>query len=434
VEACWEGQMITPDLLKTIIADQLEEGIPEQYVERVAQEKLSALALNKEIIVLTGIRRSGKSVLLQQLRKQYKQSNYYLNFEDERLINFNVEDFQLLQEIFIELYGIEKTFFFDEIQNVEKWELFVRRLYNGGNKIFITGSNASLFSDELGTRLTGRYISLSIYPYSFYEFAQEGIAEFANKPAWSTTQLGKVRQLFSAYCMQGGFPEYVKHRQDDYLRSLYESILYRDIIARYRISNVKVLKELVFYLASNCSKEMTFSSLQKLLGLGSATTVSDYCSHLENSYLCFFVNRYSESVKAQMQSPKKVYFIDHVLAKIVGFRFSDDVGRLLENIVYIELRRRNYEVFYHKENKECDFIARKNGKMLSVLQVCQHLANAKTKQREIDGLLEALDRYSLEEGYILTENEEETMNVRHDQRQYKIIILPLWKWLLIRPD
>lgn len=422
--------MIAPNSLKTIIADQQEESLPSLYVERAAEKKLLDLSSNKEIIVLTGVRRCGKSVLLQQLREQYEKSNYYISFEDERLITFDVADFQLLQEIFIELYGVEKTFFFDEIQNIEDWELFVRRLYNNGNKIFITGSNASLFSDELGTRLTGRYIALTIYPYSFYEYSKDQISEFVDKNPWSTTHTGKIRKAFSEYCLLGGFPEYVKYQQDDYLHSLYESIIYRDIVARYNISNAKVIKELVFYLASNCSKEMTYSALQKLLGLGSATTVSDYCSYLENSYLCFFVNRYSESVKAQMRSPKKVYFIDHALAKIIGFRFSEETGRMLENIVFIELKRRNYEVYYHKENKECDFLVRKNGKIIAAIQVCQSMIDSKTKQREIDGLLEALTRYSFDEGYILTEGEEEIIEIQYDTRNVKIIVLPIWKWLL----
>ena len=285
-----------------------------------------------------------------------------------------------------------------------------------------------MFSDELGTRLTGRYIALSMYPFSFYEFANS--QALLDIKLLSTTQVGQLKQLFNQYCQLGGFPAYVTYQHVDYLHSLYESIIYRDIIARYKISNTKAIKSLVFYLASNCSKEMTYNSLRKLLGLGSASTVSDYCSYLENSYLCFFVNRYSESVKSQMQAPKKVYFIDHALAKIVGFRFSEDNGRMLENIVFIELKRRGFEIFYHKENKECDFLLRKNNNITNAIQVCQYLTDAKTKQREFDGLLEALERHALPEGYILTEYEEETVEVQHKAVTYKIIIMPIWKWLL----
>lgn len=420
---------MTPELLKRLIFDQREDlTLPADYIERTVENKLKSLATNKEIIVLTGIRRCGKSVLLQQLRQTSLEADYYFNFEDERLVDFSVKDFQLLQEIFIELFGLQKTYYFDEIQNIPDWELFVRRLYNAGNKIYITGSNASLFSEELGTRLTGRYISLTIYPFSFYEFLHHKEPSLLNKTALSTTHVGQIKHYFKHYCELGGFPEFINYQHTDYLRSLFEGILYRDIISRYKLSNPKPIKELVFYLASNCSKEMTYNALRKLLGIGSATTVSDYCTYLENSYLCFFVNRYNESVKIQMQSPKKVYFIDHVLAKIIGFRFSDDSGRMLENIVYIELKRQNLDVYYHNEIKECDFLIRDNGRMVSAIQVCKSIVNTITRDREIDGLMEAMERHSLEEGFILTENEEETIIVERNSI-YRINVVPIWKWL-----
>ncbi len=427
---------MTPDLLKRLVQDQRDDlMLPAHYIERSAEDKLQALSVNKEIIVLTGIRRCGKSVLLQQLRQVSREADYYFNFEDERLVNFAIADFQMLQEVFIELFGLQKTYYFDEIQNIPDWELFVRRLYNSGNKIYITGSNASLFSEELGTRLTGRYISLTIYPFSFYEFLHHKEPLLLNQVALSTIQTGQIKHCFRHYCELGGFPEFISYQQTDYLRSLFEGILYRDIVSRYKLSNPKPIKALVFYLASNCSKEMTYNALRKLLGIGSATTVSDYCGYLENSYLCFFVSRYSESVKLQMQSPKKVYFIDHVLAKIIGFRFSEDIGRMLENMVYIELKRRNFDIYYHREMKECDFLIRENGVMLMAIQVCKSIADPATRQREIDGLVEALERYSLNEGFILTEDEEETISVMREpsnkkQSGYKINVIPIWKWLL----
>jgi predicted AAA+ superfamily ATPase len=421
---------MTPELLKQIIADQQEEELVAPFVSRRDEKKLNQLASNKEIIVITGVRRCGKSALLQYIRKQNKQKDYYFNFEDERLVTFTVSHFQMLQEVFVELFGNQKTYYFDEIQNIENWELFVRRLYNAGNKIYITGSNATLFSDELGTRLTGRYISCRIYPFSFSEFAGFQVPELFGKKVLSTTQTGEMLNVFNQYCQRGGFPAYVKYGQAEYLHSLYESIIYRDIIARYKITNAKPIKEMVFYLASNCSKEMSYSAIKNNLGIGSVTTVSDYCSYLENSFLCFFVNRYSESVKAQMLSPKKAYFIDHEFARTIGFRFSEDRGRMLENMVFLELKRRDYDVFYHKQNKECDFLIRKNGLLEGAIQVCQSLQNEKTKQREIEGLLDALERHSFQQGMILTEREEGSMDVQHKGVSYKIEIKPIWKWLL----
>ncbi|MES2614286.1 MAG: ATP-binding protein, partial [Bdellovibrionota bacterium] len=369
-------------------------------------------------------------LLLQHIRKQNIEKDYYFNFEDERLATFTSEHFQMLHEVFMEMFGNQKTYYFDEIQNIEKWELFVRRLYNAGNKIYVTGSNASLFSEELGTRLTGRYISVSIYPFSFVEFVSYHEPNFVKKEIMSTTQKGLMLNLFSQYCKRGGFPEYVKHGQTKYLQSLYESLIYKDIIVRYKITNIKPLKELVYYLASNCSKEMTYSSIKKWLGVGSATTISDYCGYLENSFLCFFIPRYNTSVKAQMLSPKKVYFIDHEFARTIGFRFSEDRGRMLENMVFIELKRRGFEIFYHKENKECDFLLRKNGVVEGAIQVCLHLNDEKTKKREHDGLLEALEQHSLPQGFILTERDDETQQVLHKTVSYQIVIKSIWKWLL----
>jgi len=421
----------SPQLLKQIILDQREEEtIPLDYHFRSAEDKLKKLISNKEVTVITGVRRCGKSVLMHHIRMKAKEQDYFFNFEDDRLATFTSHDFQLLYEVFLELYGEQKTFYFDEIQNIPGWEVFVRRLYKGGNKIIITGSNATLFSDELGTRLTGRYMDIAIYPFSFYEYAHYENQALITEENFSTKQASKVKQLFNYYCIYGGIPEYTKHQQIDYLHSLYESIIFRDIVVRYKLPNAINLKKLVFFLASNCSKETTYTALQKLLGLGSPTTVSEYCGYLENSYLCFFLNRYALSVKAQLRSPKKVYFIDHALAKTLGFSFSDDYGRMLENITFIELKRRYKSIYYHKGEKECDFIIHENAKIIKAIQVCQTLTDPATKQREIEGLIDALEAYTLDEGYILTENEQQELTIDINNKEYKIHVIPLWKWLL----
>lgn len=422
---------ITHDLLKLIIADQREEHtLPTHYIQRTVESKLEALSLNKEIIVTTGLRRTGKSVLLHQIRTKASQSDYYFNFEDERLVAFTVNDFQTLQETFIELFGVQKIYYFDEIQNIVGWEMFVRRLYNSGNKIYITGSNANLFSEELGTRLTGRYIPVSIYPISFLEYVSYMNSSLLDDKLFPTSKVGLLKQLFANYCATGGIPEYIKYQNIEYLHSLYESIIYRDIVARYKLPNALLIKQLVFFLASNCSKEITYNSLRKMLGMGSASTISDYCHYLENSYLCFFVNRYSDSVGAQLQSPKKIYFIDPIIAKTVGFKISEDFGRVLENMVFLELKRHGFEIFYHRELKECDFIIRKSPKTLRAIQVSKDISEIKTRQREIDGLIEALKRFSLTEGLIITENQEFIENVEKEGQIFKINVVPIWKWLL----
>ncbi len=425
---------VSVDLLKRIILDQRDDlRWPKVYIHRIVEQKLHRLSKNKEIIVLSGIRRCGKSVLLEHIRKIAKTGNdYYFNFEDERLVNFGTEDFEVLHQTLISLYGVQNNFYFDEIQNIPGWELFVRRMYNSGYKIYITGSNANLFSEELGTRLTGRYISLNIYPISFAEFSQYHIP--IERVDFSTKEIGILKERYFKYLEYGGIPAYMSSKDPEYLHALYESILYRDIITRYKISNQEALKKLLFFLASNCGKEVTLSKLLGMINnngkiIKSNTTISDYCSYIENSFLCFFVNRYDDNLKAQQQAPRKVYFIDHVLAKILGFRTSEDRGRTLENIVFIELKRRGHDVFYYSGIKECDFIIREGSRTQQVIQVCLELNEPSTKAREISGLLEAMDKFSLSEGLIITENEEGGEIVENNGKKYHISMKPIWKWL-----
>lgn len=425
---------ISQEMLKRIILDQHEnQAWPSLYIQRTADRKLEKLSQNPEIIVITGVRRCGKSVLLENFRRISGSGNdYYFNFEDERLVNFSLEDFEILHQTFIALYGVQKIFYLDEIQNISGWELFARRLYNGGYKIYLTGSNANLFSEDLGTRLTGRYIALTIYPISFSEFSQYKIP--LEKKDFSTTDIGNLKKIFSEYLEHGGIPAYINSKNSDYLTSLYESILYRDIVVRYKIANPDALKKLLFYLASNCGKETSYSKLLGMINsngkiIKSLTTISDYCGYIENSFLCFFVNRYDDSLKVQQKSPKKVYFVDHALAKIVGFRTSEDRGRMLENLVFLELKRRNFDVYYYKENKECDFIIRRGLNAIQVIQVCAELYDPDTKQREISGLIEAMDRFSLSKGLIITENDEYDEMIDINHKKYDISIKPIWKWL-----
>lgn len=423
---------IAEALLRRIVLEQHDtETLPAVYMHRNIEGKIASLDSNREIIVLTGIRRCGKSVLQQYARSRLQQRDFYLNFEDERLVNFEVQDFQTLQEVFISLYGEQQHYYFDEIQNIPGWEMFIRRLYNMGNKIYITGSNANLFSDELGTRLTGRYIKVDIYPLSFLEFAIYKDHDVIKQlDRLTTSSIGRIKQLFDEYLQIGSIPEYIKHIEKDYLHSLYESILFRDIVSRYKIIDVDTIKKLVFFLASNCSKEVTYTSLRKMLGSKSITTISDYCGYLENSYLCYFVHFYSESVKAQQKNPKKIYFADNVLAKILGFRNNHDLGFTLENIVFLELKRRGYSLYYFKDKHGCDFIVREEEQTIAVIQVCQELYDPDTRQREFAGLIEAMQRFRLQTGTIITLNEDRQEVVESYNNNYKIIIVPIWSWLL----
>lgn len=422
--------MITKQLLSRVIIDQAKEPLPPLMVPRVAYQDLTPLTDNKQVIILTGIRRCGKSVLMQAIRQKRTESDYYINFDDDRLALFELEDFQQLLEVFIELYGVQHDFYFDEIQNIQGWERFIRRLHNEGKKVFITGSNASLLSNELGTHLTGRHIALRLYPFSFSEYVFTKDKTLLLEKRLDSTQIAVLKKYFSEFKVMGGMPEYLENKQKQYLHTLYENILYKDIIVRYKLPQQKPIKELVYYLASNNAKEFSYNSLRKLLGLASSNTIAEYCHYLENSFLTFTINRFSYSLKKQTHFAKKIYFIDQALAESVGFRISQDDGRTLENIVFLQLRRQEKDIYFHKEKQECDFVIRDGYQISEAIQVCVSLKNDKTRQREIHGLLEAMVTYQLQQGLIITEDESATEWIEHQGNRYQINIIPCWEWLL----
>lgn len=409
------------DLLKTVIYDQRELFWEKDYVDR---EIFDSMPRNNEIIVISGVRRSGKSTLLHQIRQKQPEKDYFLNFDDERLIKFTVEHFQELYETFIELFGVQKTFYFDEIQNIKGWERFVRRLYDHGNKVFITGSNASMLSRELGTHLTGRFIGMELYPFSFTEFVK--FKENGEIDKWSSKGKSELQAFFQDYLFNGGFPLYIKNRNEEYLKSLYDSILYRDVMVRHRLTNEKELLELVHFLASNVAKRSSYNSLAKVIQVRNASTIKNYLGFLQNTYLLFQVNKYDYSLKKQLQNQKKTYFVDNALITKLGFLFSENRGRLLENLIFIELKRRKKEIFYHNESKECDFVIRKGNTITEAYQVSYAMEDSKTEKREIEGLLDALEVYQLEEGFIITNSMEDTLT----RKGKTIRIVPAWKWLL----
>ncbi len=414
------------ELLRQVIADQREYDFPKTFFDRSQEAVIQKFIDDPSILIISGIRRSGKSTIQRVLQQKLPESDYYLNFDDERLVRFGVEDFQVLLEVFTELFGKQSTFYFDEIQNIEGWEQFIRRLYEKGNKIYITGSNAKLLSKELGTHLTGRYIRFEVYPLSFKEIIQHEYPQALAKKVLATDDIGIILRHFSDYLKHGGIPEYYKFRKPEYLKDLYEGILYRDIAARYKLTNEKPLRELVYYFASNIGKEFSYTKLGEAVGLGSPNTVSNYCDYLEKCYLCFFLSRYSHSLKKQILYNKKCYMIDPAMIRTIGFRVSEDRGRLLENIVFLHLKSVGLEVYFHKEKKACDFVTRKENRITQAIQVSANLSDEKVKKREVDGLIEAMSAYGLKEGIIITENEQEVFEIDG----FKIKVVPMWKWLL----
>ncbi len=409
--------------LKEIILNQQKSKHDSDLIGRDVFAKIESYIKNPFVIVISGIRRAGKSTLLHQIKQIYP--GYYLNFDDERLVNFKLEDFQTLHELFIELFGEKDIFYFDEIQNINGWERFVRRLHDERKKVFVTGSNASMLSKELGTHLTGRYLEINLYPFSFNEFLRFKNVKTNSKDFYLTESKVKLKKCFDEYLIAGGLPEYLITQNTDYLRMLYDNILYRDIMARYGLTNEKSLKELVYLATSNISKEISFNSIKKTLQIGSSTTVKEYFNYLENSFLIFLVNKFDYSLKKQIYLRKKAYLIDTGLAVNLGFRISKDIGRLLENLVFIELKRRKRETYYYSGKNECDFIIKEGAKITEAIQVCYE-PHEENKEREIAGLLEAMDKFKLKEGLILTNEQDEEIKIGNKE----IIIKPVWKWLL----
>lgn len=410
------------DILKIVLKEQTKQNNFQEVPRIIPQELLDM----QEILVISGVRRCGKSVLLQQIRNKQKEQNYFINFDDERLINFTVEHFQLLNEVFIEMYGEQHTFYFDEIQNIAGWERYVRRLYDSGSKVFLTGSNATMLSRELGTHLTGRYVRFELYPFSFKEFISFKNFNLPADNIYATADRGKIAGLLQEYITNGGIPLYLKTKQYLYLKQLYESILYKDVLVRNKLTNEKELLQLVYFLASNVTKPSTNKSLTTVIGVKNATTVHNYIEFVENTYLFFQIAKFDFSIKAQILNPKKTYFVDNALVLKLGFSFTENKGRLLENMVFVELKRRGHEIYYHQNKGECDFVIRNGFNIYQAIQVCYSFENEITKKQEIDGLTDALKTYNLKEGLILTADSEEELQVK----DFYIKIIPVWKWLL----
>ena len=333
--------MLTKEVLKEVIISQRE--ILHFLDEGTVRDKESEIKIEDSFaLIITGVRRCGKSTFLNQILKKQKKG-YYLNLEDPRLEGFDLSDFNKIEIIMKELYDETGIYFFDEIQNVEKWEKFVRYLIDKKENVVITGSNASILSKDLGTKLTGRHIQVEMFPFSFKEFLS----------------MKKQRPFignFKEYLYKGGFPEYLKKNNPSILNELLSDIVIKDIAVRFGIKNIHILNKIATYLISNVGKEFSYNSIKKMLDIKSVQSVIDYIYYLESAYLVFTVPLFNYSYKKQQVNPKKIYSIDNGLSHNNSISFSKDEGKMLENVVFLALRRKFKEIFYFKEKNECDFI------------------------------------------------------------------------------
>ncbi len=380
----------------------------------ILREKLREVERAKDsphAVILSGLRRAGKSTLLAQMAHRLgKETFYYINFEDDRLINFQADDFNYLYQILVELFGERSVFFIDEIQNINGWEHFVRRFMDMGFKFYITGSNASLLSKELGTRLTGRYVLIELFPFSFKEFLQFHKKTLPDLERMTTIDKAHLQNSLNEYMQFGGVPDALKYPELPLLRTLYDDILYRDIAARYRLNNISVLKELASYLMSNTANLFSYNKLKKRFGLGSVTTIKNYIDYMENSWLFFSLSVYDYSVKRQQIAPKKIYSIDTGMSNAIGFSFSPNTGKKLENLIFLALRRKNREIYYLTSPKgyEIDFYLPEKE---IIIQVAENLANEKTKEREIRAIEDVLKNEKVQRALILSDENQDTFEI-----------------------
>jgi hypothetical protein len=406
-ETNWTSKW-SKDQIKATLIEQFEAFW--QYdtgTTRTQLAKVEQATSLPHAVIISGLRRAGKSTLLAQMAHQLGQAHiYYLNFEDERFIDFQADDFNTLYQVLLELYGPRKNFFIDEIQNIPGWERFVRRFMDQGFKFYITGSNAALLSQELGTRLTGRYVPIELFPFSFTEFLAFRHDSLPSLDRMTTVEAARLNRSLADYLQLGGIPDALKYPDIPLLRTLYDDVLYRDIAARYRIGAVTVLKELAFTLMSNPASLVSFNKLKQRFHLGSVNTIKNYIGYLENSWLIFSLNIYDYSVKRQQIAPKKIYGIDLGLLNAVGFQFSPNKGKLLENLVYLALRRQSKEIYYYvsPDNYEVDFYLPESRQLI---QVTQQMNNPATRAREFRAMEAALSHLKVEQALILSETNEE---------------------------
>jgi len=422
--------MISKELLKEILIRQrklLEERMKEKQVEREQIDKIKELKDLKHAVIITGIRRAGKSFFLSQIAKTFYSSYYYLNFEDERLYKFSVEDFELFYQTAIELFGESRTIFLDEIQNIKGWERWVRRMHDEGFKLYLTGSNAGLLSKELGTLLTGRHIPVVLFPFSFIEFLHFKEFDFKKEDIYITERRAKIVRYFEEYIQKGGFPEFLKNGNIEILQGYFNDILQRDVVQRYSVKYPLQLKELARYMITNSGKLMSYNKLRQISELKSTNTVIKYVDYIKTAYLIFTVPFFSYSLKQQLRNPFKVYSIDVGLKNTISFSFSKDFGRVYENIAVLHLLRKGYDVYYWKgENgEEVDFVVKRANKIEHLIQVTYELEE--NKEREIKSLINASKELKCNSLIILTKEYEGEEKIKNKIVRYT----PLWKWLLV---
>lgn len=417
----------------------IDTGIARKTYLNLLEKYLST----DEVITLTGVRRSGKSTILLQFLKELfgkdvpKINTLYINFEDPRFYNFlNNELLDEIWHAYFDYLNPKGRVFIvlDEVQKIKGWEHWVRAVYDRKEnvKIFVTGSNTELLSPEFSHVLTGRHLEVSIKPLDFREFLTFRKVETKSDKLWLLKNKGMLRKQVTEYLKTGGFPKIVL-TEDEFLRTellaqYFNDILTKDVTERYKVKDINKLKNLALFYSTNFTRGYTFNKIKKVAEFAlSLDSIHRFSHFLENSFLIYFLPRFSYSLKNQMQTERKVYFVDNGLHNAVAFKFSEDKGKLLENAVFHHLKGKNREIYYFAEQKEVDFVCKDGLKITELINVCYTLDNKETLLRETAALIEGMKYFKLKEAKIIVaEGEFESIK----QQGYDITIVPFYRWAL----
>jgi len=452
--------------MRTIVADQkealaraAEDG---DLIDREALARWEAWAGEGIIKVITGARRAGKSTFAMQLLRGAEGGYAYVNFDDERLVGLKAGELDKLVEAVLQVYGGTRHLILDEVQNLERWEMFVNRLQRQGFMLTVTGSNARLLSSELATHLTGRHVAIEIFPFSFREFlslmksrGQDRLQANMQPPmgmkaggTFSTSERAETMARLREYLETGGFPEAARFGKKDkgmartYLQSLCSTIIGKDVVERHRVKYLKTVREIADFLISSYSSMVSFNSIMKSFGLQSLHTAKNYAAYIEESYLIFFVSKHSRRQREGYNAPKKAYCIDVGMVNAMAFRTSENIGKLMENAVAVELMRRMagadgkgadaaMEVYYWRDyrQREVDFVIKKGAEVEELLQVTYASERGEVARREVAALLAAADELRCRKLSVVTWDYEGA-EMAEGGREVRFV--PLWRWLLER--
>lgn len=401
------------------------------YIERTREKDAKKWLSSDLIKVILGPRRAGKSVFALMLLKE--RSFAYFNFDDESLPGKEKID---LDELMMELklaYGETKYILFDEIQNLPNWELFANRLHRAGYNLVLTGSNASLLSKELATHLTGRHIPIEILPFNFAEILKAKQYEVTADTISLPDEKAKLLAILNQYMTNGGYPEVVTKGVDPrgYLDVLFDAVLFKDVVKRHKVRFSEQIDNLGSYLINNVSSQYSAKKLANVLGFKSQVTLENYLGYLTEAYLIFSLKRHSTKVGMRLRSSKKTYVVDNGFVTAKAVQHSPNTGKLMENLVFIELVKRgnqpNRELFYYKtrNDREIDFVLKKGYEVVELIQVAYESTNQNVEEREVKALVEAGKELNVAKLSVLTWNEKRTV----EKDGMVIQFIPLWEWL-----